>query len=181
MNNKWVLLISLIFSCTSTKKINSYTESDTGKFKTSFSLPVCLNFTPLPPHDSIIKKAGEYFSEKNIRVITQDQMFDLVQIQMRSVAQSTTIIPGSSPESMLSQIEKKTRYVSNLVRIDFSFVDKNSGLFKLRWYNEPMPMQLTQYSRPEWVEIDTSVTKKLPWPESLKMAVEAIIISGKLQ
>jgi hypothetical protein len=55
------------------------------------------------------------------------------------VYQNTNITPGSNPESMLGQIERKTNYVINLLRIEFSFIDITSKTFKLKWYNELMP------------------------------------------
>jgi hypothetical protein len=133
------LFLFFALSCTGSKTGTHSTESKSGKFKSPLSLPVCFSFEANLPHDSIIQSVTTYFNDKNIQVISKDKMFDLIQIQARNVYQNTNITPGSNPESMLGQIERKTNYVINLLRIEFSFIDITSKTFKLKWYNELMP------------------------------------------
>ena len=75
----------------------------------------------------------------------------------------------------------QTRYVANYVRIDFSFVDYASKQFRLKWHNDLMPIKFSTYKKEEWTQVDSNLVSKYQWPESLKIAVEAILSSGKLK
>ncbi|HEY5772439.1 MAG TPA: hypothetical protein VIS75_07420 [Chitinophagaceae bacterium] len=108
-------------------------------------------------------------------------MTGLVQAEAQLATQSANIKDWSDPEKVRSQVDRQTRYVVNYVRIDFSFIDHASKQFRLKWHNELMPMKLTMYKKEEWTQVDSSLVSKYSWPESLKIAVESILSSGKLR
>jgi hypothetical protein len=108
-------------------------------------------------------------------------MAGLVQAEAQLATQSANIKDWSDPEKVRSQVDRQTRYVANYVRIDFSFIDHASKKFRLKWHNELMPMKLTMYKKEEWTQVDSGLVSKYSWPESLKIAVESILSSGKLR
>ena len=114
-------------------------------------------------------------------MIPKDKVHDLVQAEIRSAPQTANIKWGADPKEILKEVERHTKYVANLIRIDFSFVDYVSKQFKLKWYNQLMPMKLMTDKKGEWIQVDSILVAKYPWPESLKIAAESIISSGKLQ
>jgi hypothetical protein len=105
----------------------------------------------------------------------------LIQAEVQLATQGANIKDWTDSEKILSQVERQTRYVANLVRIDFSFVDDASKQFRLKWYIELMPMKLTTYKKEEWTQVDSNLVSKYSWPESLKIALESILSSGKLR
>jgi hypothetical protein len=44
-----------------------------------------------------------------------------------------------------------------------------------------MPMKLMMYKKEEWTQVDSNLVSKYSWLESLKIAVESILSSGKLR
>ena len=99
---------------------------------------------------------------------------------MQSATQRANIKDWTDPEKVRSQVERQTKDVANLVRIDFSFVDYASKQFRLKWNNELIPMKLMTHKKEEWTQVDSNLISKYSWPESLKIAVESILSSGKL-
>lgn len=176
-----ILVIFFSVSCTSIQKSSVSQDKPAEIKKAQFSLPLSLVFNGNPPHDSIQRKITTYFKERNIQIISRENVFDLVEIQARNIFQSSSIAPGGSPELMLSQYEKKSNYVANVIFIEFTFLNHESNLFGLKWHNDPMPMKLTTYKKPDRMQVDSNLLKNLSWPESLNAAVESIILSGKLQ
>ena len=182
MKNKlWIPFLFLQLSCSSTKQANTPVEKISEKKISSLTLPVHLDFNPNPPHDSVINWVNTFFNGKSIQIITREKMLALSQAEVQLATQSANIKDWSDPEKVLSQVERQTRYVANLVRIDFSFVDYASKQFILKWYNELMPMKLTTPKKEEWTQVDSNLVSKYSWPESLKIAVESILSSGKLR
>jgi len=182
MKNKlWILFLFLQLSCSSTKQANTPVENNSEKKISPLSLPVHLYFNPNSPHDSVVNWVNTFFNVKNIQIINREKMLALSQVEVQSARQSANIKDWSDPKKVLTQIDEQTKYVSNLVRIDFSFVDYASKQFRLKWYNELMPMKLTTYKKEEWIQVDSNLVSKYSWPESLKIAVESILSSGKLK
>ena len=172
----------ILLSCSSTKQANAPVEKISEKKTSPLTLPVHLDFnTPNLPHDSIMNWVKTFFNSKNIQMITRDKMLGLIQAEAQAATQRANIKSWTDAEEVMSQVERQTKYVANLIRIDFSFVDHVSKQFRLKWYNELMPMKLMTYKKGEWTKVDSSLVSKYSWPESLKIAVESIISSGKLQ
>jgi hypothetical protein len=45
-----------------------------------------------------------------------------------------------------------------------------------------MPMKLATHRKEEWTQVDSNLlVSKYSWPESMKIAVESILSSGKLR
>jgi hypothetical protein len=182
MRNKlWIPFLFLHLSCSSTKQVNTPVEKISEKKISPLILPVHLDFYPNSPHDSVVNWVNTFFNGKNIQIITRDKMPGLIQAEVQLATQSANIKDWTDPEKILSQVERQTRYVANLVRIDFSFVDYASKQFRLKWYIELMPMKLTTYKKEEWTQVDSNLVSKYSWPESLKIALESILSSGKLR
>lgn len=182
MKNKlWILFLFLQVSCSSTKEANTPVEKISEKKTSPLTLPVHLDFNPNPPHDSVVNWVNTFFNGKKTQIITRDKMAGLVQAEAQSATQSANIKDWSDPQKVLSEIDRHTRYVANYVRIDFSFVDHASKQFRLKWHNDLMPIKLTTYKKEEWILVDSNLVSKYSWPESLKIAVESIISSGKLK
>src|SRR4030095_5828977 len=159
MRNKlWIPFLFLHLSCSSTKQVNTPVEKISEKKISPLILPVHLDFYPNSPHDSVVNWVNTFFNGKNIQIITRDKMPGLIQAEVQLATQG-----------------------ANLVRIDFSFVDYASKQFRLKWYIELMPMKLTTYKKEEWTQVDSNLVSKYSWPESLKIAVESILSSGKLR
>ena len=182
MKNKlWIPFLFLQLSCSSTKQANTPIEKISEKKISSLTLPVHLGFYPNPPHDSVVNWVNTFFNGKNIQLITREKMLALSQAEAQSATQRANIKDWSDPKKVQSQVDGQTRYVANLVQIDFSFVDHASKQFRLIWHNELVPMKLTTYKKEEWTQVDSSFVSKYSWPESLKIAVESILSSGKLR
>jgi hypothetical protein len=182
MKNKlWIPFLFLQVSCSSTKQANTPVEKNSEKKISPVTLPVHLGFYPDPPHDSVVNWVNTFFNGRNTQIITRDKMTGLVQAEAQLATQSANIKDWSDPEKVRSQVDRQTRYVVNYVRIDFSFIDHVSKQFRLKWHNELMPMKLTMYKKEEWTQVDSSLVSKYSWPESLKIAVESILSSGKLR
>ena len=183
MNSKLMIpFLLILLSCSSTKQANVPVEKISEKKTSLLTLPVHLDFNnPKPPHDSVMNWVNAIFNSKNIQVVTRDKMLGLFQAEVGVAVQRANIKSWTDAKEVMSQVERQTRYVANLVRIDFSFVDHVSKQFRLKWYNELMPMKVTTYKKGEWTHIDSSLIAKYPWPESLKIAVESIISSGNLR
>ena len=88
-------------------------------------------------------------------------MTGLIKAEAQLATQRANIKDWSDPKKVLSQIESQTRYVANYVRIDFSFVDYASKQFRLKWYNDLMPIKLTSYKKEEWTQVDSSLCFKI--------------------
>jgi len=182
MKNKlWTPFLFLQVSCSSTKQANTPVEKNGEKKISSLTLPVLFDFYPNSPHDTVVNWVNTFFNVKNIQIISWDKMTGLIKAEAQLATQRANIKDWSDPKKVLSQIESQTRYVANYVRIDFSFVDNASKQFRLKWYNELMPMKPTTYKKEEWTQVDSSLVSKYSWPESLNMAVESILSSGKLR
>ena len=182
MKNKlWIPLLFLQVSCSSTKQSNTPVEKISEKKISPLTLPVHLDFNPNTPHDSVVNWVNAFFNVKNIQIINMDKLLALIQTEAQSATQNANIKDWSDPEKVRSQIERQTKYVANRVQIDFSFVDYASKQFRLKWYNDLMPIKLTTYKKEEWTQVDSNLVSKYLWPESLKIAVESIPSSRKLR
>lgn len=182
MKNKlWIPLLFLQLSCSTTKQANTPVEKISEKKISPLTLPVHLDFDPNTPHDSVVNWVNTFFNGKNIQMITREKMLALSQAEVQSATQSANIKDWSDPKKVLSQIEDQTKSVSNFVQIDFSFVDYASNQFRLKWHNILMPMKLSTNKKEEWTQIDSNLVLKYSWPESLKIAIESILSSGKLR
>jgi len=182
MKNKlWIPFLFLQISCSNTKPAVTPVEKNGEKKISSLTLPVLLEFYPSSPHDTVVNRVNTFFNLKNIQMISWDQMAGLIKAEAQLATQNANIKDWSDPEKVRSQVERQTRYVANYVRIDFSFVDHASKQFRLKWYNDLMPIKLTSYKKEEWTQVDSSLVSKYSWPESLKIAVESILSPGKLK
>ena len=108
-------------------------------------------------------------------------MTGLIKAEAQLATQKANIKDWSDPKKVLSEVDRHTRYVANYVRIDFSFIDYASKQFRLKWYNDLMPIKLSTYKKEEWTLVDSNLVSKYSWPGSLKIAVESILSSGKLK
>ena len=182
MKNKlWILFLFLQISCSSTKQANTPVEKNGEKKISSLTLPVLFDFYPNSPHDTVVNWVNTFFNVKNIQMISWDKMTGLIKAEVQLATQKTNIKDWSDPEKVRSEIDRQTRYVANYVRIDFSFVNYASKQFRLKWYNDLMPIKLSTYKKEEWTQVDSNLVSKYQWPESLKIAVESILSSGKLK
>ena len=182
MNSKLMTpFLLILLSCSSTKQANAPVEKISEKKTSLLTLPVHLDFTTNPPHDSVIKLVNAFFNNKDIQMIASEKMSGLIQAEAQAATQRANIKSWTDPEEVMRQVERQTKDVANRVRVDFSFVDHASNQFRLKWYHERMPMRLTTYKKGEWTQVDSSLIAKYPWPESLRIAVESIISSGKLK
>ena len=176
------LLVVFSLSCTSAQK-SSISPQDQIKNpkKPKVSLPVCLDFDDNPVHDSIIQRLTACFDQKNIQMITKERMFAVGKAEYSRATENANIKWGEEAKDIMRQVEQQIKYVANHIRIDFSFTDYQSKQFRLKWFNELVPIKVTTYTKKEWMQVDSTILKNYSWPESLKVAVESIITSGKLQ